>query len=152
MRRMTLMLAALASHVATAQPLLSAGAAFDLRCAGGKSALDWAAGEGNVDVFKLVVEHGADVNSKGAVDITALHVAAISNRAAAIEALVEAGANTEAKRESSGSAPLHAAAISGNLAAVLALLKHGACISQRSLGGLNSVTCCSNQRWEGRNR
>ena len=52
--------------LATAEALLKAGAGIDVRDAGGRTALHYAAAAGYTDVARLLVERGADVNARDA--------------------------------------------------------------------------------------
>lgn len=98
------------------------------------SALDVAARVGRVDVMRMLLAHGADVNFAPASGPgrgrTALHGAVESNNVGVIDVLVEAGADVQAGGETYYS-PLHIAA-KVNPAATLALLNHGAEVNART--------------------
>lgn len=61
--------------------------------------MHFAAG-GNCDEISLLVAHGADVNSKTASGLTALHVAQINGRFGAAQLLLDSGANGDIPRPS----------------------------------------------------
>ncbi|CAN0473265.1 unnamed protein product, partial [Hapterophycus canaliculatus] len=134
-------------HKAAVAILLAAGA--DVTCReGGKSGLDhavWAsqdvAGsqdgedsgvghdtlERRMDVVRILLQHGADAAEVDSGGYTALHTAAWLDLVPAIDLLVEAGANLEAKLEENEHTPLLVAtADAGNVAAIKALVSHGA--------------------------
>lgn len=121
-----LMLAATIGHLSVTKALLAAGADVNLRDAGGWSALDKAASEGYVDVMREILQHGVDVMSRGPDSLTTLHIAAQYNQAGAVDVLVEASADVEAREEEYDSTPLHLTALYGSRDAMFALLRHGA--------------------------
>jgi ankyrin repeat protein len=55
-----------------------------------------AAGEGHLEIVKLLLEHGADVNAKTAYE-TALHLAAEKGHLEIVKFLLEHGADVNAK-------------------------------------------------------
>lgn len=118
-------------HAAVAKTLLVAGADLNLRFTEGElSPLDAAVGFGHTGVLRVLVEHGTDVNAAGSDGRTALYWCVYANKAKAIDLLVGAGANMEARTSAgslTGLAPLHLAFYWRNFDAFFALLlKHGA--------------------------
>lgn len=104
--------------------LIQKGIDLDCLNAGGETPLQIAVREDHISTMKILLDGGADVNflsSSG----TALHSAAGNNKAGAIPALVEAGANIEA-RGTRGITPLWRSAFRGSCAAMLSLLEMGA--------------------------
>jgi ankyrin repeat protein len=92
----------------------------------GTTALHWAAYRDDLEMAKLLLAAGANVQSvtrEGG--ITALLMACQNGSAAMIEALLRAGADSNAVK-SNGTTPLMMAAASGSVDAVKALLDHGA--------------------------
>eukprot|EP00752_Nemacystus_decipiens_P005208 g4727.t1 len=127
-----LSLAAGEGHAATTQVLLAAGADVTIRrFDNGMSALDRAAKRGHVGVLRSMIEHGVDVNAADGTGVTATHIAAMCDKAEAINVLAEAGAKMDLKTEEHGFTPLHFAAFTNYPAAVLALSKHDAPVSAR---------------------
>ena len=131
--RTSLQVAALRGHAATARALLVAGADAHVRYGGHgeSSAIGVAAMGGHANMLMAMIEHGADVNAADSDGLTALHVAAMYNRKAAIEVLVGAGADIEARVHGTRKTPLSFAARKNNLSAVVVLLRHGACVCNR---------------------
>jgi ankyrin repeat protein len=83
-----------------------------------------AAQSGRIDVVRLLIEHGADVNAKGMGGFTALHVAAGKGYRDIVELLLLNGADVNAKTRDL-STPLHMA-VEGGADVVETLLEHGA--------------------------
>ncbi|CAM9170087.1 unnamed protein product [Ectocarpus sp. 8 AP-2014] len=107
----------------------------DLNCLNttGYNPLCMAVIRNRVATMKVLLAEGADPNSKEMV-----HVAARRNKAAAIQALFEAGADIE-RRNWRESTPLHAAARYGSCAAMLALLQLGAMVNSNDSNGLTPL-------------
>ncbi len=95
----------------------------DARSGDGFTALHLAAFFGQVDAARLLMTHGAEVDAPGTgwMTGTALHSAASARHAAVVEALLEAGADPNA-RQLGGWTALHAAARNGDLASIMLLL------------------------------
>ena len=88
-----------------------------------------------LSTVEALLAGGADVHSRmGSWRDTVLHFAAEFNKVASISALVEAGANIEA-RSTNGCTPLSYVAICGSLAAMLALLHLGANVNAKTNNG-----------------
>ncbi len=113
-----------AGHVATTLALLAGGADVSIGTSE-LSVVHEAAGNGDVDILRAVIEYGADVNHVITSQTSALHCAAYNNQAQAIDVLIKAGAIIEA-RDSSGRTPLHHASTCDSFEALTALLRHGA--------------------------
>jgi ankyrin repeat protein len=62
----------------------------------GQTTLHWAAFYGHVDAVQLLLEHGADVDARGADSATALHRAAESGHAEVVRVLLDGGATPSA--------------------------------------------------------
>lgn len=127
-RRTPFHLAATRRSFASVEVLLAAGADLSLRFGDeDESALETAAIYGDVDVMRAIVRHGVDVNARDSEGFTALHAAAENNQEGAIDVLIAAGADVNARGGGGkGKTPLYLASASGSLEAALALLRNGA--------------------------
>ena len=122
--RTPLYLATLFGDVTTALALMAAGADVNLQSR--VSVVQMAVKGGEMAIVMAAIEHGADVNAVDSQNQeTALHVATVFHERIAIDALVKAGADVNA-RDIYGCTALHNAAGRLNLDALLALLEHGA--------------------------
>lgn len=118
--------AALAGSAARVQQLLAAGADPNEATAEGVTALHAAMGLGRQAVVAALLGAGADPNYRAAIDgSTLLHYAARENHPEAVQQLVAAGANLDA-RLADGSTPLKLCAEHGAWEAAAALLAAGA--------------------------
>lgn len=86
--------------------------------------LIWAAGHGQEDAVKLLLEHHANVNAETDDDITPLLSSVAAGSLACTELLIKAGANVNIT--AGGATPLHIAADSGSPEIINCLLKSGA--------------------------
>ena len=75
----------------------------------GYTALHFAAREGHLNIVKLLIDHGADVNKQTTVGgATALHRAAFTGKLSVVRTLIQAGANPCIK-DADGQTALHKA-------------------------------------------
>eukprot|EP00752_Nemacystus_decipiens_P004985 g4533.t1 len=132
---------------AVAEALLAAGATAGRR-SDVFTALILAAKRGHALVLAALIRHGVDVNEPSLFG-TALHYVANFNRPDAVDILVAAGADTDARDEDGGT-PLHFASSALCLEAALALLKHGAGVNSRE--SLGSTPLHAAARQAGRRR
>jgi len=110
------------------------GGAFDqgvMENLGGYSALLFAARQGEVEIARLLLNAGADIDSQAGNGTSPLVVAAHSGHSALAQMLLEEGA--DANSLGAGYTALHAAILRGDLETVEALLDHGADPDQRLL-------------------
>ena len=82
-----------------------------------------AAKRGDVDLLRLLLENGHEVDTQDANGLTALHLAALHNRVEAAVLLLEHGANPSHAEARWGGTPLHRAAINGDAKVAEALLE-----------------------------
>jgi ankyrin repeat protein len=106
---------------------LLAGLPVDTRNDQGRTPLIVAVSTGNLEMAKLLVEHGADVNAHTTTDTgsTVLCFAIDGGNLHVLDYLVERGAKVDGKSKN-GQTPLHYAAAHGLNDFVRGLLKHGA--------------------------
>lgn len=107
----------------------------DVNAAGGDgmTALHWAASEQNLEIARLLVAAGADVNRETRLQhMTPLHLAAAAGNRELAELLIEAKADVNAVNDL-GTTPLMQAAASGDVNLIEALLGHGAAVDAREI-------------------
>ena len=111
--------------------LLRGGADVNASQGDGMTALHWAAEHGDVDMTGVLIYAGANLESVTRIGaFTPLHVAARSASGEVVRALLEAGADPEA-RTTTGETALHFAASAGSPEAVAALADAGADLEVR---------------------
>lgn len=84
--------------------------------------------KGNLDIVKLLIEKGANINVKYDLYNTPLHIAMINGNLEIVKLLIEKGADVNAKNETNDT-PLHIAMIKGNHDIVKLLIEKGADIN-----------------------
>ncbi len=97
-----------------------------------------AAVEGQVEIVKALLAQGADINTKGRYDLTALMLAARNGDTRIVTVLLEGGADVNAK-DVTGETALMAAASLENTEIVMALLAKGAEVNARSKAGTTAL-------------
>ncbi len=114
-------------HAEIARTLLYAGATVRATTRlGGYTPLHLAARSGDTEIAGILLDAGADPGAFTATGVTAMHFAADADAGGVVEALVERGANVDARDGFSERTPLMFAAVRGADAAVQALLDAGA--------------------------
>ncbi len=116
--------------VAKVRKFLERGANPNTRDRFGWTLLHAAAGNGHLEVARLLLEHGADVNARSEDGGTPLHFAAFNGHPEVARLLLEHGAEVNAKDED-GATPLHYAAFNGHTDVARLLLEHGAEVNAR---------------------
>jgi uncharacterized protein len=123
--------AAMRHDAAAVKTLLLQGGDVNAAQGDGMTALHWAALDGNVDLVKMLIYAGANLEATTRLGgYTALHLAAKNGRADVVEALLTAGASPKTTT-TAGTTPLMLAAAAGSTPAVTALLNHGADVNAR---------------------
>ena len=90
-----------------------------------------ASSSGHLEIVKLLLSHGADVNAQSSSGNTPLMYACASGHAEVVRSLLEAGANVEDHNEN-GHTPLMEAASAGHVEVAKILLEFGAGINTHS--------------------
>ncbi|CAM9998061.1 unnamed protein product [Scytosiphon promiscuus] len=144
-------LAARYSSTSVAETLLIAGADVNLRSKKHDwCPLDYAARIGHSEILKLFIYSGADINScvpqSGR---TALDIAAGKDNVKAVDVLLDAGANIEA-RDVEGYTPLHTAALHAYSESARSLLEHGADVNALTLSGSSTLFIAAQYAGDGR--
>ena len=101
----------------------------------GRTALHQAASVGNLELLKLLMSRGADVNAKNSTGETALHLAARFGHLEAAKLLVASGALVNEKTKYTHSTPLMAAAEMGHENIIRMLMISGAQKDTRDIFG-----------------
>ncbi|CAM4422774.1 MAG: hypothetical protein LEGION0398_MBIBDBAK_00400 [Legionellaceae bacterium] len=118
-------LAAYQGHEAIVAQLVNLGADKEAKDKYGRTALNFAAANGDVPTVAQLVNLGAETEAKDNEGATALHLAAIKGHEATVTQLVNLGADKEAKNNN-GNTPLHLAAIQGHAPTIVQLVQYGA--------------------------
>ncbi|CBX97785.1 hypothetical protein LEMA_P091940.1 [Plenodomus lingam JN3] len=93
----------------------------------GQPPLCIAVARGNVEIIRILLDAGANVNARTRDGETALHVAIRHGRSDIVDVIIAAGPDLDVQTDESGETPLHlAAATSGSLATIVTLLRMGA--------------------------
>jgi len=131
--RVGLVEAAALGDSTTVKAFLSAGADLDGDLTG--SALWWAAGNGQAEAVRLLLDGGADVNARVGRSVTALIQAALMGRTEVVKTLLARGADVNAY-DGRGAMALHASLVSTvhgcKVDVVRALLAAGAQVKART--------------------
>jgi ankyrin repeat protein len=101
---------------------------------------------GHVDVIRLLLEHGADVNAKANYNRTSLHFASELGHIEVMQLLLEKGADVNSTT-ADNKYPLVEASQAGQLKAVQVLVQHGADVN---VHGVHGCTPLHRASWTGR--
>ena len=96
--------------------------------------------QGKIEVARLFVAHGADINSRTKYEQTLLHIASEAGHLEVAEWLLDSGADVNI-RDACELTPIHLAAARGKLEVVRMLLKRGAEIQSRCNRGRVPFLC-----------
>ena len=115
---------------------LKKGADHSLNDCFGKTALHYAAEEGNLDICQILVSYGAQVNCLTSEKWTPLHLATFNNQTGVAKYLLRNGADHSLKDWFDSKTALHYAAREGNLDICQILVSYGA-----------QVNCLTSKKW-----
>lgn len=107
----------------------------------GRTVLSHMAGQGRVDIMRLLLEHGADVEQADDIGETPLRYAA-ANSLDATNLLLEHGAAVDAPGLG-GQTPLLGAAAAGDMKQMNTLLAHGAQVNAQSKARITALMCAA---------
>lgn len=146
-----LLKAAEAGDVAKVKELLDSGADINYHSqpkkGTGRTALCEAALKGKLEVVRLLIEQGADLNVQdGSMGFTALHWAADYGHEPIVEALVAAGADVNLASPANRLTPFMAAATRGNLPIVKLLLAAGANVNATTKDGRTALSLAEEKK------
>jgi ankyrin repeat protein/cell division protein FtsB len=107
----------------------------------GYTPLHWAVETGHVEIIRLLLQNGADVNAKSNVGHTPLHCSAWNGHVDILHLLVENGANLEVQNID-GNRALHFATYHGNLPLLQELIsRYHVDINARDNDGRTALSC-----------
>ena len=135
------LLVASSANLQIVKMLVKAGAGVRATSNEGNTCLIFATYRGHTETVRYLVGlPQVDVNHKNNKGLTALHCAANHNQADAMEVLIDAGADIEAKDDDTGSSPLH---LSRGLDVAKLLVKAGAEVRATDNKGYTCLMCAS---------
>ena len=96
----------------------------------GFTPLHYAAAKGDLIAMRILIDHGAKVNTRNNEKRTPMHEAARNNQVFAIRLLYENGASLNRHESDSGMVPLHVTVLHGNVEAAACLKELGARLTE----------------------
>ena len=138
-----LSIASAVGSVAAIEMLLSHGCSIDSRDNGGDTPLMHAARCGNTEVVEYLLAQGADPLLQNNLELGLLHLAALSDNALTIEAVLSNNFDINARCSAAGLTPLLTCLVQGNLEAANYLLVRGADEYLKSEEGLTVLSAAA---------
>jgi len=129
-----LVLAAISGDQQKARDALAQRADPEYVGIGGMSALDYACKNGHSDVIRIILEHGANTETRTSRGATAFHTAALFGKSDSVRLLLEKGAKVNAK-DNAGWTPLHFASKNGDSNIADILIQNGADVNAQTKMG-----------------
>ena len=118
--------------------LINAQKATHFESKHGYTPLHITAATGQNDCLRILIQYGADIDTKAEKGLSALHLAALNGNSHCIQTLIENGVEIEAL-SNEGARALHYAADNGKLACLQTLIDHGADIEARLPNGTRPI-------------
>lgn len=119
--------------------LAEAGADVNFQAGNGWTALQHAADQDNIDIARILLDRGADINHRNIpTGRAAIHYAAVGEDTALLELLIERGAQIDI-RNNDGETPLFDAASSGSEKGVKMLVDSGCDVTAKNLAGKSAI-------------
>jgi uncharacterized protein len=113
----------------------------------GTTALDWAVEADDLELADLLIRRGANVSAANRDGATPLLLASVNGKAAMIEKLLQAGADSNAPLSRYGDTALMLVARTGSTDAIKVLLDHGAQVNrQETWGGTSALMWAVSER------
>ena len=133
-------------HFQLAQILHRAGSSVDLRGNRENSPLHSAAFYGDIEMVRVLLDYGVDVNIRNDVGFTPLYFAPnpYSNDPGAVRLLLDRGADPNLGRN--GETPLHEASRYGKVEMARLLIEHGASVEVKGANGKTALEIASGRR------
>jgi ankyrin repeat protein len=121
--------------------LLEKGVQVDIRSKAGMTGLMFASRLGHYDIAKLLIDKGANVNSKlySGDNETPLHLACLGGNSALVQLLIENGADVNSRIRSYSLPVLHLAFAQNSQSIVELLIRNGADIHAKNSEGFTAV-------------
>jgi hypothetical protein len=104
----------------------------------GDTVLHHAASGGHNDIARLLIDNGANLNTKNRMGQTPLHISTRIGYKDMVELLIDKGANININNDE-GRTPLHEAANSGHKDLVTLLISHGADLNAKTQNGMTAL-------------
>lgn len=114
----------------------------------GMTPIHWAVASGHIEVVRLLLARGSNVNAADGEGLTPLHLAAKSGNKAIAEILITAGADVNATNNIQHVSPLNKAAQNGKFEVVKLLVEKAADLNSEEKCGRCPIQCAAGQNGE----
>ena len=106
----------------------------------GTNSLKYAVKDNTLDIFKILLDKGADPKEKVNHGLTPMMIATQEGKYETAKLLIEHGANIDDHENLSGNVPLHYAISFGQMRILKLLIENGASIDFKALEGATALT------------
>nr|XP_039254134.1 transient receptor potential cation channel subfamily A member 1 homolog [Styela clava] len=107
-----------------------------------------AARKGYLPIIKVLLDHGARIDSKNEDEATALHISAQFGQHITLRELLDHDKNTINAVDENANTALHLSAIEGHTKCVQTLIEHGVNVALRNQRQMTPLDCASSKGWE----